>query len=261
MRLSVIASTFVLATALLYGQEKAAEVKSEGYEAVIIPVKTLSGESFNRLVKLLSVFGAKYSADDQLRTIIVYAPKDVVAQMRRVVDQLDRPGSEAAVGRNIEMTLTFLRCSIKESGKPSSLPKDLESVGKQLRAATQYKDIQLWDIVPLHLQEGKETQQTTRLPGALVDVPGAMPTAQLRIRPEAVTTKESGRFVRFNHLNIGLKMPYLTSPKATPSFQYMDVGLNTAGDFKEGQKSVLGKISGVDDESAVFVVIALRVLD
>ena len=40
-----------------------------------------------------------------------------------------------------------------------------------------------------------------------------------------------------------------------------DVGLNTAGDLKEGQKTVLGKVSGVDDESAVFVVVSLQVLE
>jgi hypothetical protein len=67
--------------------------------------------------------------------------------------------------------------------------------------------VQLWDIVPLHLQEGKETQHSFRLP-----TPGKMPanvsttsTAQIRIRPEAVTRKDSGRYVRFGILNIGLK--------------------------------------------------------
>ena len=52
-----------------------------------------------------------FSADKNLRTIVVYAPKDVVEQMRKVVAELDRPGSEAAIGRNIEMTMTFLKCS------------------------------------------------------------------------------------------------------------------------------------------------------
>src|SRR3954447_1164195 len=82
-------------------------------EAVIIPVRTLTGDAFDRLVRLLQVFsgpGVKYSADSQMRTIVVYAPKDVVTQMRRVIEDLDKPGSEAALGRNIEMTLTFLRC-------------------------------------------------------------------------------------------------------------------------------------------------------
>src|SRR5215469_2995162 len=67
----------------------------ENFEAAIIPVKTLTGDSFNRLSGMLAVFHAHYIADDQLRTILVYAPKPVVAQMRKVVEQLDQPGSQA----------------------------------------------------------------------------------------------------------------------------------------------------------------------
>jgi hypothetical protein len=40
----------------------------------------------------------------------------------------------------------------------------------------------------------------------------------------------------------------------------MDLGLNTAGDFMEGQKTVLGRVSG-DDENSIFFVISLKVLD
>ena len=100
----------LLIVGLLQAQDKPAEVKpQEPREAVIIPVKTLTGDSFDRLVRLLGVFNAQYSADKNLRTILVYAPKDVVEQMRRVVAELDRPGSEAAIGRNIDMTMTFLK--------------------------------------------------------------------------------------------------------------------------------------------------------
>src|SRR5580765_4303499 len=100
-------------TGLLQAQDKPAEVKPLPFEAVIIPVKTLTGDSFDRLVRLLGVFGARMNADKNLRTILVYAPNDVVEQMRKVVAELDRPGSEAAMARNIEMTMSFLRCSTK----------------------------------------------------------------------------------------------------------------------------------------------------
>src|SRR5512132_767773 len=103
----------LLIAGLLQAQDKPAEAKQEPREAVIIPVKTLTGDSFDRLVNLLGVFQAQLRADKNLRTIIVYAPKDVVEQMRKVVNELDRPGSEAAIGRNIEMTMSFLRCSTK----------------------------------------------------------------------------------------------------------------------------------------------------
>ncbi|MBI3683075.1 MAG: hypothetical protein HY235_22100 [Acidobacteria bacterium] len=232
---------------------------------MIIPVKTLSGDSFNRLAKLLAVFNVKYMSDDKLRTIVVYAPKDVVAQMRRVVEELDRPGSEAAIGRNIEMTLALLRCSSKAPAEGRPLPADLDPVARQLRATTQYKDIQLWDVVPLHLQEGKDTDLSMRLPVSLPDLPAAFATVQIRIRTEAVSRRDSGRYVRFDRMAINFRIPYPTvkpvSPPASAQFQFMDVGLNTAGDFKEGQKTVLGKVSGLDDESAIFVVISLKVLD
>ncbi|MES1262191.1 MAG: hypothetical protein ABUS49_10680, partial [Acidobacteriota bacterium] len=64
----------VMAASLLYGQDKPAEVKTENWEAVNIPVKTLTGDSFQRLLKLLTVFdnNARFAGDSQLRTISVY---------------------------------------------------------------------------------------------------------------------------------------------------------------------------------------------
>ena len=93
--------------------KKAPEPDPQAMEAEVIQVKTLTGDSFTRLMKLLEVFEAHIQGDSQLRTIVVYAPKEKVAQMRRVIEQLDRPGSEAALGTNIDMNLTLLRCSTK----------------------------------------------------------------------------------------------------------------------------------------------------
>jgi len=245
----------LLAASLVQAQDKPAEVvKQEPREAVIIPVKTLTGDSFNRLVKLLGVFQAQMNADEKLRTIVVYAPKDVVDQMRKVVNELDRPGSDAAIGRNIEMTMTFLKCSVKAAagGSAAALPADLEPVAKQLRAATQYKNIEVWDVVPLHLQEGKGTQQSLRLPGSPPG-PAFPPIVQLNMRPESVGRKDQGRYVRFDSITIGFRIPTGTIA--------MESNLSTAGDFMEGQKTVLGKVSGVDEDTAIFVVIALKILD
>lgn len=267
MRLPILFATIVSLSAVSLGQDKpatdkpqASEVKPEPREAVIIPVKTLTGDSFNRLVRLLGVFNAQFSADDKLRTIIVYAPKDVVAQMRKVIEELDRPGSDAAIGRNIDLTLSFLRCYTKAPSGASSLPADLEPVARQLRAATQYKDIELWDVVPLRLQEGKDTEQSMRMPGAPLSpsTPSALVATNVHFHPESVGRKGQDRFVRFDNVRISFQMPYVTGPG---QFQFRDVGLNTSGDFMEGQKTVLGKVSGIDDDSAVFVVISLKVLE
>ncbi len=255
MRLPIIFAAAVFAVGL------SAQEKPDVPEAVVIPVKTLSGDSFGRLASLLGVFGAKFRADDRLRTIVIYAPGDVVAQMRKVIEQLDRPGSEAAIGHNIEMTLAYLRCSTTAQPDAPPLPPDLEAAARQLRAVTQYKNIQLWDIVPVHVQEGRDTDQSFRLPFVLPDLPNISATAQVRIVPEAVITRDGARYVRFRQIKIGFKIPQNMASTPNLSLNYIDVGLSTAGDFKEGQKTVLGKISGIDNESAIFVVISLKILD
>jgi hypothetical protein len=235
-------------------EEKYANPQANMVSAVI-PVKTLTGDAFQRLVNLLKAFKVSYQADDRLRTILVYAPKDVVEQMKKVVLELDRPGSEAAVGRNVDLTLTFLRCTTKVSGEaPPALPADLEAVAKQLRAATHYKQVELWDVIPMRIQEGKQTDQSARLPGKAFA--GANPMAHIRLNPDSVSQRDGGRSLRFDHFNINFRLPYGT----TTQFNMMEVGINTSGDFKEGQKTVLGKV-GLDDESAVFVVVALKIVD
>jgi hypothetical protein len=240
-----------------------ADTKKEAFEAEIIPVKTLTGDSFDRLMSLLSVFEAHVKGSAALKTIVVYAPKDVVAQMRRVVEQLDQPGSEAAVGKNIDMTLTLLRCSSKPPAADApALPADMESVVKQLRNATQYKDIQLLDVIPMRLQEGRESRESLRLPAPAP----AIARGTFTIHPEAVYRKDQARFVRFSKMSLGLQMPIVTaaasnSPLTNMQYTYVDVGFDTAGDFMEGQKTVLGKVSGAGEDDAIFAVITLKVLD
>jgi hypothetical protein len=272
MRHFTALATTVFCLGLLQAQDKTAAPEDQNAPLIpgmpnmlisaVIHVNTLDGDSFNRLVHLLKVFGAQTEADDHLRTIVVYGKPEVVAQIRRVVKQLDQPGSEAALGHNVEMTLTFLRCSIKAPAvSPQPLPPDIEAVAKQLRTVTQYKDIQLWEVLPLHLQEGKDTSETLQLPGTVDKNTGPQgytpPALSVRIHPDSVYRKEETRYVRFRTMNISIKIPsYLGT-----QWNFTNVSLDTAGDFAEGQKTVVGKLSGTDEESAVFVVVALKVLD
>jgi hypothetical protein len=256
MRLNTILIVATLTASTVWGQNPATPQQGqggEGYEAKVIHVKTLTGDSFNRLTNMLGVFKVGISGDANLRTIVVYGPKDVVAQVEKVVAELDTPGSEAAIGRNIEMTMTLLRCSTKE-GTGAKLPADIEPVAKQLRNATPYKDVEVWDVIPLRLQEGRETTQNMNLPTG-TDHAAIL---NMRIRPEAASRKIDGWSVRFSTLNLDFRIPLKTG---TDTFNYQPVGLNTSGDFLEGQKTVLGKVSGLDGDSAIFVVISLKVLE
>ncbi len=262
-RLMGIVLVLALAFPAMAQEKKKSEAPPEdrsSYEAAVIPVKTLRGDAFQRLVALLGAFKVDYRADESLRTIVVFAPKPVVENMRRVVAELDRPGSEAAIGRNIDMNLTFLRCSVKPptEGSGTPIPADLEGVAKQLRATTPYKHIEVWDALPIRAQEGKEAQQTTPLPMS-TSTQGMRPTVRVIAKPSSVTQKGSVRFVRFDRLALFFRIPYTTGPSNMASVQVMDAGIDTSGDFKEGQKVVIGKVA--DTEATIFVVVELKVLD
>ncbi|MBL8178798.1 MAG: hypothetical protein JNK48_29255 [Bryobacterales bacterium] len=246
------AMLLAMMTCLLSGQEKAAPPKPDksSYETAIIPVKTLTGDSFQRLASILHIFGEKYAADEKLRTIVVYAPRDVIAHMRKVVEAMDRPGSEAAIGRNIEMNLTYLLCPSKPVEGHQPVPADMEQVAKQLKAASLCKEVYLWDVLPLRLQEGKRTESKTRLP---LPPGSAQAETSLRILPLNVIRKDTGRFVRFEEINLYIQYSGAMVNTST--------SLVTAGEYKEGQKSVIGKTSASGIEGAVFAVIELKVLD
>jgi hypothetical protein len=221
-------------------------------EAAIIPVKNLVGDSFNRLLNLLGVFNARYRGDADLGTIVVYGPHDVVAQMKQVIAELDKPGSVANLGHNIEMTLTFLRCSAPAAPGSESLPSDMQSVVKQLRATVSCPTAQVWDTVPMRLQEGKDALGNLDLPRPNPNMKKS--SVVIRMRPDAVFRREQARYVRFSRVDV-------TFRSTEPDGRISDFSVNTAGDFMEGQKTVLGKVSGLNGEESIYSVIALKVLD
>ena len=248
-----------------FGQET--KGPDNAYESALISIKTLGTDGFTRLVKLLGVYNVRLTSDDQLRTILVYGPKDVVERVKRTAAELDRQGSEAAAGRNIELTLSFLRCSVHAPSEgASALPADLEPVARLLRTSTQYKYATLWDVIPMRIQEGRRSDHTAILPAWAMgkeaeEQNGTPPVAQLQINPEVVLTRDGTHIVRFNSIKIGLRIPRVTGSTVVKQVNYIDVNLSTSGDFKESQKTVIGKVSALDSDSAVFAVISLKVVD
>jgi len=256
MRLPILLFTALALLAQDKVSDKAPEVSpavpGQSNEAVIIPVKNLVGDSFQRLLNLLSVFNARYKGDADLGTIVIYAPHDVAIQMKHVIDELDKPGSVANLGHNIEMTLTFLRCSPSGAAGSESLPSDVQSVVRQLRATVPCAQAQVWDTVPMRLQEGKEGSGNLQLPQQAPNVKKT--SVAIRMRPDAVFRRDQSRYVRFARVD-------LTFHSTEPNGQISDFSVNTAGDFMEGQKTVVGKVSGLNGEESIYSVIALKVLD
>lgn len=246
-----------------------------GYEASVIPVKSLSGDSFIALNNLLNTVFKDYriSGNQRLSVILVYAPQTVVEQVRRVVEQLDDPKSSVSLARNVDATLTLLRCSTAARAAATPLPGDLETTAKQIRAMTQYRSVELWDTVPLRLTERNRTEATVVLPRGA----GQQPIrGSLSVTMEAVRQKPAGRYITLSQVSGtfqesgGDKNPsqsITTASQVSAMFQESSPdkipaqSIVTAGDFLEGQKTVIGKMPGADDGEAIFIVVQLKVLD
>jgi hypothetical protein len=255
MRIPALLTATLLAGSMLFAQDDPKPPIPPDAKASIIPVTTLTGDSFNRLVRLLRVFDVPIQADDQLRTILVYSSPEVVEQVRAVVAELDKPGSQAAIGRNVEMSLTFLRCPATPTANAPALPAELEPVARELRNAMLCRNVEFWSTVPLRLQEGKPTETSLRLPHPdYADMAQTAALAQINMSPTSVGTRDEGRYVRFNAANVSLRVPDSPDNK----FQWIDVGLRTSGDFFESQNTVLGKLSAEID---IFIVISLKILE
>ena len=74
------------------------------------------------------------------------------------------------------------------------------------------------------------------------------------MRPDAVFRRDQAWYVRFSRIEINFRIPDRTGT-------YSDLVVHTSGDFMEGQKTVLGKVSGLSDEDSVYSVFTLKVLD
>ena len=58
---------------------------------------------------------------------------------------------------------------------------------------------------------------------------------------------------------MGLRVPIASSPKG--EFQYIDTGISTDVDIREGQKVVVGKVNMDGADRASIVVLAARVVE
>ena len=76
----------------------------------------------------------------------------------------------------------------------------------------------------------------------------------MRIRPDSATRKGA-------IWSVSLREMSLTFAVYDIQEHFQNFGLNTSGDFPEGQKTVLGKISETENDGPIFVVVSLKVLD
>ncbi|MBI1792300.1 MAG: hypothetical protein HYR60_32665 [Acidobacteria bacterium] len=243
-------TTLLLCAACLPGQEKE-KPKAEEWGVRIFQVKYVN---VGHLRDLFKVFRAQIEANVQLKTLTVNAPVGVLGPIEEAVKKLDVPPPPA---QNVELTLFIVAAS--DQPPSGALPADLEPVTKQLRATFGHKGFRLVDTQVIRTRPGETAESSSIVEPSAPRPDNQKIISQYKCRVSAITSDEKGRSIRLDNIRFGLKVPVTIG---VGSVQYIDVGLSTDIDVREGQKVVVGKASSIEGgDKASFLVVSAKIVE
>ena len=199
---------------------------------------------------LLSTFGYSIQADRDLKVLTILAPAPVLSAIEDALKKLDVPPPAV---QNIELTVYILGGQDEAGG---SVPPEMEAVARQLRGTFGFKGFRLVDTQLFRVRPGQGVDSSSMAQAGAMAAPKSI--SQFRIANTSVSSDEKGRVVRLNGLRFGLKVPVTSG---TGQYQFVDVGINTDIDVREGQKVVVGKTSMEGPEKAAFLVVMAKVVE
>jgi type II/III secretion system protein len=212
------------------------------------------------LVKLLSPyvpqFGGNVQFDDPLKALAITTRKDAFPEIEQIIKQFDVPPPPVL---NIDVTI-YLMSAL---GTPSSsaVPPELEPVVKQLKNTLSYKGYQLIDTEVIRVRAGQGGEVSGVVNGA-PSVDGNKTISQVKFFSASISTDEKGRAIRIDSLKVGFKIPVTSgSGPGQKQYQYIDTGINTNVDVREGQKVVVGKSNMDGSDRASIVILMAKVVE
>lgn len=250
MRFAIV---LLLATAV-WGQQTPQAVPAPPQ---VLRVFQIKNADVNRLAAIIDVFGARVRPDPALRVISVSGTTE---QVKAIEDAITRYDVPPPAQKNVEMTFHLLLAG--PAGGAEKMPSELEAVVKQLRATFPYQGYRVADTLQVRTRDGDGFEASSTASFYTV-TPGAPSTStQLRAQRVTIGMTDKVPMLRVDNLKLGLRVPYCSSQPSSPctQFSFMDNGINTSIDIREGQKVVVGK-TAVGSDSAIIVVVTARVVD
>ncbi len=203
----------------------------------------------NALGRILSMFEARYTFDERLRTLIVRAPAEIMPAIVQVVDRFDQPAPAAPTPVSVELT-TYIVLASTSAIESRALPAALDPVIEQLRTVLNYDSFSLLETVISRGVDGEDMSVNGVMP-VIAGMRSINPEYGLHGRFFVRRGTEGRNVVRVDNLEFSARI-YLeeTSPR---------VQIATAIEIADGQQAVVGKATVGD--SALILVMSVRVID
>ena len=197
---------------------------------------------------LLSVFGGGLIPNFEMHALAVTAQPATMQAIEDAIARLDVP---AAAAKNLDFTIDLVVGTDAESPGSASVPKDLEGVIAQLKAAFPFKSYRLLDILTLRARAGKRA--ATQSSGGTIRYGQNDGRVSSDITINSASLGADGTTL---HLD-GLKCFITYGPPTRDELRHLT--LQTDVDIKEGQKVVVGRM-GMESEQAMFIVLTVKVV-
>ena len=204
---------------------------------------------------VISIFHGKVQPNPDLGVIAWTGPASQLPAVEAAIASLDVAPLPAP---NVELTVYFIMASKGGSGK-SSVPAALDGVAAQLREVFGYDTIQLIETTAMRARHGSDGKINGILPKRLADDREAR--YEFYFDRLKVTEDGSGRSIRLDGLNAGVQAPHTVVIDGAPATRYMQTGVRTDIDLREGQKAVIGKTSIEGGAETIFVVVTGTIIE
>lgn len=255
MKTLLLVLTVLVASSGLAQEAKKPETQANEPQNTVQRIVEVKHASPDRLRSLLEIFGIHIKSDHALKTIALSGPAENVKAAEDAIRRLDVPSPS----RNIESTFYMIMASQKPEGN-GKLPGELDSVIKQLKTISAYQNYRLLDTIVLRSREGMSSDTSGALPLS-VQVSGTPQPGTYRLQFASVSIDpdvKSGHLAHFNNLNFTARIPLPSGPN---SFQLHENRILTSVDVREGQKVVLGKANVDGGDSALILVVTVKMID
>jgi hypothetical protein len=219
-------------------------------------LKYLQSDRANRAIQFVSGIMAGRATihwDPVLRLVVIVGNADHVAHAEELLRKFDVPEVRKPA-KTFEFTIYLVGAFVdSDSARGGPIPADLDSVVKEMRAAFAYKSFGLLDAMPV---SARSTSGTTEYEGIL---PSAAVRSALKYFYKIVIAPpqllEDGKTVMTPGFRFTVDIPNQASGAKAG-----ETGIQSDLTVREGQRVVLGKIRLDDGDSAVFLVVTVKIV-
>lgn len=231
--------------------EKKSEEVEKGFE-----LKHLQGDRANRAIQFVTGImtgRARIHWDPVLHEVVIIGNADHVAHAEELLRKFDVPEVRKPA-KTFEFTIYLVGAYVDPARiRGGPMPTDLDSVVKEMRSAFAYRGFGLLDAVPVSARTSSgHTEYNGILPRAAV---GTTIMYFYKIFIESPQLLEDGKTVLTPAFRFTVDIP---SPAS--GAKAGETGIASDLTVREGQKVVLGKIRLDDGDSAVFLVVTVKIV-